>query len=135
VGGRQQLCINDAVRALGSATLVNDRCNQLLDGKLAPATGKRQKGIDGTTKVKKFCKKIFISEKFSKIYKNLKKTRCGCAFARASAIETLSDHILADSSSEYGPLSSMVAAGRDHDACMPVNINKNKYDFLLIYFR
>ncbi|KAI3413951.1 hypothetical protein GPALN_011422 [Globodera pallida] len=102
LGSRQMLCVNDAVRSLGVAGLINDRCNELLSGAGVGGGEKRtRRGEDGqmvqTTKAGK--------------------KGCGCEFASADAIEDLCGAALVANTQPPSAGSDMRELGRRRRAC------------------
>ncbi|KAI8507709.1 DEAD H (Asp-Glu-Ala-Asp His) box helicase 11 [Branchiostoma belcheri] len=92
LGSRQNLCINDSVRKLGSAHLINDRCLEMQNNKKKEDS--RGKGEDDDTKRKK-----------------RRSLSAGCPFHQH--IPTYSDEVLA----EVRDIEQLVVKGREMEAC------------------
>ncbi|XP_078684153.1 ATP-dependent DNA helicase DDX11-like isoform X1 [Branchiostoma floridae x Branchiostoma belcheri] len=92
LGSRQNLCINDSVRKLGSAHLINDRCLEMQNNKKKEDS--RGKGEDDDTKRKK-----------------RRSLSAGCPFHQH--IPTYSDEVLA----EVRDIEQLVTKGREMEAC------------------
>lgn len=93
VGSRANLCVNDSVLALKQGSLINDRCNELREGKSKGE--KKAKDEKGQTKT-------------------LAKPSCSCEYFKQDAIEDLADHIL---SLKAMTLGSVIESGRRLMGC------------------
>ncbi|KAA0166599.1 hypothetical protein FNF31_01377 [Cafeteria roenbergensis] len=89
VGGRQQLCVNDAVRALGTDSAMADRCLQLRD-RARRGTRAAKGGASGCS-------------------------GAGCPFAGAEAVDRLGERLLAARGGV--DVEEAAALGRRHGAC------------------
>ncbi|KAL3068470.1 hypothetical protein niasHT_030761 [Heterodera trifolii] len=104
LGSRQMLCVNDAVRSLGVAGLINDRCNELLSGNSGGGEKRARRG------------------EHAQMTKAGKSTG-GCEFAHADAIEDLCGAALVGnvaqsrSSTTEGDVRELYELGRRRRAC------------------
>ncbi|CAG0878860.1 unnamed protein product [Darwinula stevensoni] len=106
LASRQNLCINESVRKLGSSSLINDRCLELQRGKKGKGTKKSGKG-----EVLKKCK-----------------TSLGCPYLQAHLVEELKDQILL----ETPDIEGMALLGKQGKACPYYSSRKAIHDAQVI---